>query len=330
MQSSMRRRLVMGPTIALLLTVLSSPDVAAGPPPAALATASALLNPTAPAAWDGSIDLYRDGAFTTQKSWLWCTAAGVQIIRNIAERAEDHSGGAQRTYFNWMRRHNRYRLPEAAGVDPAGWTAGLRRFVDDRYRLVASKTFETALRSAAARLRATNLPVALAVANGGHGWILTGFSATADPAVTRRFVVTSVRIAGPLYGLQSRNGYDMPPGTSLTTAQLRRFFTPWRYAPKPMIWDGAFISIQPIPTPWADSRVATIMPSAQPTVTNRQPAAVQSAPPKVATPLPVAGSDDRLDPNGVLALAGGLAFIRGLAVIRRSVRRGERALGNRS
>ena len=105
----------------------------------------------------------------------------------------------------------------------------------------------SALRSAVKRLRLTNLPVALTVSHGNHGWILTGFRATADPAATTAFRVTSVRVTGPLYGLQSKNGYDMAPNTKLTTAQLKRFFTPWKYAPKAMVWDGRYVSIQPVP-----------------------------------------------------------------------------------
>ena len=38
----------------------------------------------------------------------------------------------------------------------------------------------------------------------------------------------------------------MKPNTKLTVAQFRRFFTPWRYAPKRMIWDGRYVSIQPV------------------------------------------------------------------------------------
>jgi hypothetical protein len=198
-------------------------------------------------AWTGGVNLYRNGTFTTQKSWLWCTAAGVQIVRNIVDRKTDHSASGQRRYFDWMRKHNRYDLPLSAGVDPAGWTAGLRHFVDDRYRLVASRTFDSALRSAVTRLRLTNLPVALTVSRGNHGWILTGFRATADPARTSSFTVTSVRVVGPLFGLQSRNGYDMPPDTKLTPTQLKRYLTPWKYAPQRMIWDGRYVTIQPVP-----------------------------------------------------------------------------------
>jgi hypothetical protein len=200
----------------------------------------------APAAWDGSVNLYRDGAFATQATWLWCTAAGVQIVRNIVRDEADHSRAAQRRYFDWMRGRNRYDLPESAGVDPEGWAAGLRAFVDERYRLVASGSFGSALRSAVTNLRRTNLPVAVTVANGGHGWILTGFEATADPLVTDDFTVTSVRVVGPLYGRQSRNGYDMPPDTELSVARFRGFFTPWRYEPLPMTWDGRYVSIQPV------------------------------------------------------------------------------------
>ena len=211
--------------------------------------------------WTGGVNLYRNGTFTTQKSWLWCTAAGVQIVRNIVDRKTDHTTAGQRRYFDWMRTRNRYDLPLSAGVDPAGWTAGLRHFVDDRYRLVSSRTFDSALRSAVTRLRLTNLPVALTVSHGNHGWILTGFRATADPAKTSRFTVTSVRVTGPLYGLQSKNGYDMAPNTKLTTAQLKRFFTPWKYAPRAMIWDGRYVSIQPVPVKAAAPAAATVAPS---------------------------------------------------------------------
>ena len=242
-------------TISLLLLatpVIAAPSPGRTPVPAAPAAPAALLP-----AWDGSVDLYRDGVFTTQKSWLWCTAAGIQIVRNIVERDNDHSTSGQRRYFDWMRKRNRYDLPESAGVDPQGWTAGLRHFIDDRYRLVASRSFSAGLRSAAANLRRTGLPVALTVSDGGHGWILTGFDATADPLLTDEFQVTSVRVVGPLYGRQSKNGYDMPPGSELSAGELRRFFTPWRYAPLAMVWDSTYISMQPVakdhkrPVAWA-------------------------------------------------------------------------------
>ena len=235
-------------------------------------------------AWRGGVDLYRPGVFTTQKTWYWCTAATVQISRNIVFHQADHSASGQRAYFDWMRQRNRYRLPLSAGVDAAGWTAGFAHFVDRRYRLFASATFDAALRSAVANLRKTNLPVALAVDHGNHAWLLTGFTATADPARTSRFSVTSVRVVGPLYGLQSKDGYDMAPDTRLTPAQLRRYFTPWYYAPIRMAWDGTYVSIQAV----AAASTATLKPSASPTATPRSSAAPSTLPtdPRTAAPTP--------------------------------------------
>jgi len=220
----------------------------------ALATLTVGVAPGDPVAaalppWNGGIDLYRDGVFTTQKTWRWCTAADVQIMRNIRYRQEDHSRAGQERYYDYMRAHNRYPVAASDGVDPAGWTAGLRRFVDDRYRRVDSTSFASALRSAVKSLRRTNLPVGITVARGGHAWVLTGFTATADPARTNDFSVTSVRVVGPLWGLQSTSwGYDMRPDRKLTRAELKTFFRPWHYAPIRMAWEGKWVSVQPIGT----------------------------------------------------------------------------------
>ncbi len=249
---------------------------------AAVALTSLAGSATAPEAgvsalarWTGGIDLYRSGTFTTQKTWLWCTAADVQIARNIARHAADHSKANQQRYFDYMRARNRYDIPVSDGVDPAGWTAGLRHFVDARYRLVASRSFDSALRSAVTNLRRTNLPVAITVAHGNHAWLLTGFTATADPAATTRFTVTSVRVVGPLWGLQSRSyGYDMRPDTKLTPSQLKGFFTPWHYAGVRMAWEGAWVSVQPIAAAATSAPKPTPKPTPRPT------------PPPTATPTP--------------------------------------------
>lgn len=252
-----------------------------------VAPQGAAVTEAATPAWHGGIDLYRSGVFTTQATWLWCTAADIQIARNIVLHGTEHAASRQRAYFDWMRAHNRYVLPLSAGVDAAGWAAGFRHFVDDRYQLVASRTFDSALRLAVTRLRQTNLPVGITVDHGNHAWLLTGFTATADPLTTSRFTITSVRVTGPLYGLQSRNGYDMPPDTRLTPAQLSGFFTPWSYPPVPMAWGGRFVSIQPVP-------VAAAQPPAgpSPSASTTPPTAVPMASPSptassTTTPTPV-------------------------------------------
>jgi hypothetical protein len=260
------------------------------PPPGA---AGGSARPQAPAVapnladWTGGVNLYRDGVFTTQSSWLYCTAADVQIIRNMIEGTEDHSGSAQTAYFDWMRTQNQYDLPLSAGVDPAGWTAGMRHFVNDRYRLVSTTSFGLSLQLAVERMRLTGLPAALAVAHGNHGWILNGFTATADPAVTTDFAITSVSVTGPLWGLQSKNGYDMPPNTTLTVDQLKTYFTRWHYDPLPMVWDGTFVSIQPLTDEELAAAAATLPPPTPPPPT----------PPPTPAPTPVATISSTLAPT---------------------------------
>ena len=196
-----------------------------------------------------TFDVYRPGVFSTQATWSWCTAASVQIMRNILVGATDHSAARQQKYFDYMRAANRYQRQAHRGVDPQGFLAGLRRFVDPGYALVASPTFDMAVHSAVTQLRRTGEPVALIVAAGRHAWVLTGFTATGDPALTTDFRVLSVRVVGPLYGRQSINGYDSPPDTSLSYAALRQFLLPYRFKFAATPWAGTYVTFQPTQTP---------------------------------------------------------------------------------
>jgi len=282
-----RHRSIARLLLAASFAILSFGAAASSPE----ATATALSR------WTGGIDLYRSGVFTTQQTWLWCTAADVQIIRNIVDHQTDHTRANQQRYFAYMRVHDRYNIPLKDGTDPGGWTAGLRHFVDSRYRLVASGSFDSALRSAVTNLRKTNLPVAITVDHGNHGWVLTGFTASADPAVTSRFTVTSVRVVGPLWGLQSTSyGYDMRPDTKLTPSQLRGFFTPWHYTSVPMAWENRWVSIQPVAT--MSTRVSS---RPAPTARPKAPAAaVRSPSPRPTTaprPTPIPTVFPSIEPS---------------------------------
>ena len=251
----------------------SATDLAASvaPLPATTPATEAALAP-----WTGGIDLYRPGVYTMQATWYWCTAANAQIMRNMKYHQADHSTADQSAYFSYMRAHDRYIIPISDGTDPQGWADGLAHFVDSRYRLVTYTSFDAALHDAVTRMRLTGLPVSLAVMHGNHAWVLNGFTATADPARTSDFTVTSVRVTGPLYGRQSVNGYDMPPDTKLSTASFRNFFTPFHYARVHMVWEGRFITIQPIPRTAAPAPAAAPRATAHATPTAR-PAATAPA-----------------------------------------------------
>jgi len=212
--------------------------LAAAPPRASppVTTASA-----APAAGPFTLDLYRRGSYAMQATWWWCTAAAIEMLRNISLHQADHSAADQARYFDYSHAHDSYAMPADEGVDLVGLQAGLRHFVTSAYTLTASATYDAAVRGAVIRLRASGRPVVLVVDAGRHVWLLTGFTTTADPGSGSSFRVLSVRIVGPLYGRQSANGYDPPPDTRLSYDALQRFLLPYHFKFGPTPWDHRFV-----------------------------------------------------------------------------------------
>jgi len=176
-----------------------------------------------------------------QATWWWCTAATIEMMRNIILHQADHSAADQQRYFDYSHAHDSYTMPASEGVDLVGLQAGLRQFVGSGYTLSASSTYAAAVRTAVTRLRLSGRPVVLVVDAGRHVWLLTGFTATADPARSTGFQVLSVRIVGPLYGRQSVNGYDPPPDTRLSYAAFARFLLPYHFKFGPTPWDHRFV-----------------------------------------------------------------------------------------
>lgn len=212
--------------------------LAATPPPASPPGSAASA---APAAGPFTLDLYRRGIYAMQATWWWCTAATIEMLRNIGFHQADHSAADQQRYFDYSHAHDSYVMPAREGVDLVGLQAGLRHFVTSAYTLSASPTYDAAVHTAVVRLRVTGRPVVLVVDAGRHVWLLTGFTATADPATGSSFRVVSVRIVGPLYGRQSANGYDPPPDTRLSYAALRAFLLPYHFKFGPTPWDHRFV-----------------------------------------------------------------------------------------
>lgn len=212
----------------------SAPDVAAAVPPR-----SAVSTP--PTSRPFALDLYRRGTYAMQATWWWCTAASIEMLRNISLHQADHSAADQARYFDYSHAYDSYVMPADEGVDLVGLQAGLRHFVTSAYTLAASTTFDVAARTAVIALRRSGRPVVLVVDAGRHVWLLTGFTATADPRSGSPFRVLSVRIVGPLYGRQSVNGYDPPPDTRLSYGALRRFLLPYHFKFGPTPWDHRFV-----------------------------------------------------------------------------------------
>jgi PKD repeat protein len=194
-------------------------------------------------AWTGKLNLYRSGVFSTQATYTWCVPTSSQIMVNIIKRRSVHSSTEQGSWYRLGRRLNRYAY-SYPGVDPQGFAGILNTVGVGPYRVYSGSGYQTTLRYAAKRMRLTGKPVGLFVAGGEHAWVLNGFKASADPALTNDYTVSSVYVMGPLWPKQARGYYDMSPNTRLSNATFARILT--RYHDKVRtIWDSRYVIVVP-------------------------------------------------------------------------------------
>lgn len=188
----------------------------------------AVSTPAKPAAprWSGGLNLYRTTAFVTQKDFKWCVAASVQMMVNIVRHKGDRTTATQKRMINYAQASDNGPYGPEGGTDVTGWIAALRHFGAGKYRAVGASTPGKALRIAAIAIRQTGRPAGILVMDGRHAWVLHGFESKTDPRLDGRAKVTSVRVSGPLYPVQQKNGYDLPPNTELSVRALARYFLP--------------------------------------------------------------------------------------------------------
>jgi hypothetical protein len=192
--------------------------------------------------WAGKKDVYRSGAFSTQRTTTWCVGASVQIMLNMILGQRDHSFGGQLAYMRYARSHDRE--TGLLGTNALGWKAALNHYAGGNgYHVRVDRTLKRAIHDAARRVRMTGHPVGLLVMRGRHAWVMSGFEATADPAMTNHFKVTAVYVEGPLYPFGQANGFDMPPDTRITVSYLRSFMRP--YEAPGTTWDQRFVTVRP-------------------------------------------------------------------------------------
>jgi hypothetical protein len=200
-------------------------------------------------AWTGTEDLYSPGVFSTQQTITWCIGASVQMMLNIQRGQKDHSHDNQEAYFLYARHHDDYKPGDGSrGSDPLGWSNALNYYGGTTaYHPAAATSYKWAVRKAVKRLRLTGKPVGLIVMQSNHAWVMTGFSATADPAVTSDFQVTAIYVMGPLYPRPAHDGYDPAPDTRISYDHFKHFLTPYwdTTIGKASPWWGQFVTVSP-------------------------------------------------------------------------------------
>ncbi|HEX7473100.1 MAG TPA: lipid II flippase MurJ [Candidatus Limnocylindrales bacterium] len=212
----------------------------APPPSLAVATASV----TAPAASGGSgrpsasakpvptptpgpfaMDLYQAGDDVEEARDIWCVPAAMQTSMNIMDAGADTTKATQQRLFNLAR--SIAPAPDGA-VEPEGWAAGLTQLGYGGYEVRTTTEIRGAVQLAAAQIRLTGRPAGLLVWRGAHSWVVSGFTATADPATNPGFKVTGLYIEDVWYPrISSIWGASNPPDTLVPVSDLSIDYLKW-------------------------------------------------------------------------------------------------------
>jgi putative peptidoglycan lipid II flippase len=173
-----------------------------------------------------AMDLYEDGDFVGEFRDIWCLPAAMQTAMNIMDVGADTSRATQGRLFNLTR--SLAPAPDGA-AEPEAWAKGLFQLGYGAYEVRALPSIKSAIQLAAKQIRLTSRPAGLMVWRGAHTWVMSGFTATADPALTNAFTVTAVRIEDVWYPRLSKLwGYSRKPDALVPVEQLSEDFLPWR------------------------------------------------------------------------------------------------------
>jgi hypothetical protein len=230
----------------MLATPAGQSPVATPGPSVAAPPSAGQDRSTAAASGPFSMDLYRKGDYVGELTKIWCLPAAMQTSMNIMDPGADTSRQTQARIFALAR--SIAPAPDGA-AEPEGWAKGLTQLGYGNYQVTEKASIRDAIHLAARQIRATNRPAGLLVWRGAHSWVMSGFSATADPALTDSFVVTAVRIEDVWYPRVSTIwGSSRPPDALVPVAALPADYLPWkrptgRYPGK----DGKFVLVVPMP-----------------------------------------------------------------------------------
>lgn len=220
-------------------------DLATSPGPAPLP--SAAMSPSAvPSKPSGpfAMDLYHKGDYVGELTKVWCLPAAMQTSMNVMDAGADTTRATQARIFSLARKLAP--APDGA-AEPEAWAKGLTKLGYGAYAVTQKSSIADAIHLVARQIRLTNRPAGLMVWRGAHSWVVSGFTATADPALTDHFTVTAVRIEDVWYPRFSTIwGYSRPPDALVPISALPADYLPWkrptgRYPGK----DGKFVVVIP-------------------------------------------------------------------------------------
>jgi len=191
-----------------------------------------------------SMDLYSAGDFVGEFVDTWCVPAAMQTSINIMSDGADTTKAFQTKLYNLA-----YSLEpgNTGGADALGWPEGLTKLGYGNFVVDVRGSIKSAAKAVAKAIRMTNRPAGLIVWYGWHSWVVSGFKATADPALTNDFTVTGLYIEDVWYDRHSSIwGDSNPPDTFVKTSDLDIDYKPYHEWTKDPVRDGKFVFVMPV------------------------------------------------------------------------------------
>lgn len=226
-------------------TPLPTPSVTAS----ALPTYSSPTEP-APTPTPGifAMDLYKEGDFVEELKNTWCVPAAMQTSMNIMDSYPDVTRDTQAKLFDLA-----VSLDGGSygGANPEGWAEGLTQLGYGRYKVAAKAKMDDAIQVVVKQIRITQRPAGLIVWSGWHAWVVSGFTASADPATTDNFKVLSLRIEDVWYDRvstlhnQTRGGHSRPPDSDVPYGEIHDDFNVWHQGKIIDGREGLFVYVIP-------------------------------------------------------------------------------------
>jgi len=245
------------PLATLALVLILTAGVAAAPGAAAGSSNGGRVAAVAPDARQSyRINLARRSDWVQQTDFVQCVGTSVQMMLNIMQPGADRSKRTQRHLQElaraWSGPTPSGRVRQGASI--RGWAAGLVIRRAGAYRVVGADSLREAMEVAATAIREYRRPVGLLVWGGRHAWVMSGFEATGDPLLAKRWRVTKAYILDPLYPYGDDVWGPSPtPGSAIPVAAVGRQFvkrnrarnSPWNSLPGAERLRGKWVLVIP-------------------------------------------------------------------------------------
>ncbi|HEX7495044.1 MAG TPA: hypothetical protein VF349_00275, partial [Candidatus Limnocylindrales bacterium] len=195
-----------------------------------------------------AMDLYKEGDFVEELKNTWCVPAAMQTSMNIMDSYPDVTRDTQAKLFDLA-----VSLDGGSygGANPEGWAEGLGQLGYGRYKVAAKAKMDDAIQVVVKQIRVTQRPAGLIVWSGWHAWVVSGFTASEDPATTDNFKVLSLRIEDVWYDRvstlhnQTRGGHSRPPDSDVPYGEIHDDFDVWHQGKIVDGREGLFVYVIP-------------------------------------------------------------------------------------